>query len=209
MMWEMIQTGVRVLEPVFLHFLVINIVQMMGLHVDAAFLTTMAACIVLPFFWYMMKRDGYVQRDAGKMPWRGAACTVCLGFGANILMTILLNLINSRIELQSGAQDALFGSGFFIQVIGIGIIVPIMEEVLFRGLVYNRLKDYNKGWSSIILAAGIFALYHGNALQILFAFPMALLILAVYEKWNTLLAPIIFHMTVNISSIVITAAGIS
>ena len=82
-----------------------------------------------------------------------------------------------------------------------------MEEVLFRGLVYNRLKAYNNEWLSIILAAGIFAVYHGNAMQILFAFPMALLILAVYEKWNTLLAPVIFHMAVNISSILITAAS--
>ena len=90
---------------------------------------------------------------------------------------------------------------------GIGIIVPIMEEVLFRGLVYNRLKAYNNEWWSMILAAGIFAVYHGNPLQILFAFPMGLLILAVYEKEETLLAPVVLHMAVNVSSILFTAAG--
>ena len=82
-----------------------------------------------------------------------------------------------------------------------------MEEVLFRGLVYNRLKDYNNEWLSMILAAGIFAVYHGNPLQILFAFPMGLLLLAVYEKEGTLMAPIALHMAVNISSILFTAAG--
>ena len=85
--------------------------------------------------------------------------------------------------------------------------MPIMEEVLFRGLVYNRLKAYNNEWWSMILAAGIFAVYHGNPLQILFAFPMGLLILAVYEKEETLLAPVVLHMAVNISSILFTAAG--
>lgn len=205
MMVEMIQAGIRVLEPVFIHFLIINMVQMMGLHVDAAFLTTMAACVALPIFCFMMKKDGSLQKDPKRMPWSAAAVIIVIGLCANMAMTLLLNLVSNTANLHSEAQDALFASNFLIQLIGVGIIVPIMEEVLFRGLVYNRLKDYNKGWPSIILAAGIFAVYHGNALQILFAFPMALLILAVYEKWNTLLAPVIFHMTVNISSIVITA----
>ena len=206
-MMEMIQIWVKILEPVLIHFIAINIVQMMGLHADAAFLTTMAACLTLPVLCYMIKKDGYITREEKGISLKSGLLIAGIGIGTNILFTFLLNLVNSRIELQSGAQDALFGSNFFVQLIGIGIIIPIMEEVLFRGLVYNRLKDYNKGWLSIILAAGIFAVYHGNAMQILFAFPMALLILAVYEKWNTLLAPVIFHMAVNISSILITAVS--
>ena len=208
-MGEMIQAGVRVLEPVMLHFLVINIVQMMGLHVDAAFLTTMAAVIVLPFLLYMMKSDGYTDGEDRRLPWKVAVQIAVMGIAANIAMTVLLNCMNRIIGLQSEAQDALFASNLLVQLTGIGIIVPIMEEVLFRGLVYNRLKAYNRGWLSIFLAAGIFAVYHGNLMQILFAFPMALLILAVYEKWGTLLAPVIFHMAVNLSSVLITAWHVS
>ena len=130
-----------------------------------------------------------------------------LGIGANAACSILLNLINSRTGFPNDVQEALFGSSLAVQLTGIGIIVPIMEEVLFRGLVYNRLKAYNNEWWSMILAAGIFAVYHGNPLQILFAFPMGLLILAVYEKEETLLAPVVLHMAVNISSILFTAAG--
>ena len=61
-MMEMIQIWVKILEPVLIHFIAINIVQMIGLHADAAFLTTMAAVMVLPFFCYMMKKDGYFQK---------------------------------------------------------------------------------------------------------------------------------------------------
>ena len=61
-MMEMMQIWAKILEPVLIHFIAINIVQMMGLHADAAFLTTMAAVMVLPFFCYMMKKDGCFQK---------------------------------------------------------------------------------------------------------------------------------------------------
>ena len=206
-MMEMIQIWVKILEPVMIHFIAINIVQMMGLHADAAFLTTMAAVMVLPFFCYMMKKDGYFQKKRQILSLGKVTGIAILGIGANAACSILLNLINSRAGFPNDVQEALFGSSLAVQLTGIGIIVPIMEEVLFRGLVYNRLKAYNNEWWSMILAAGIFAVYHGNPLQILFAFPMGLLILAVYEKEETLLAPVVLHMAVNISSILFTAAG--
>ena len=206
-MMEMMQIWAKILEPVLIHFIAINIVQMMGLHADAAFLTTMAAVMVLPFFCYMMKKDGCFQKKRKTLAIRKTAEIVLLGIGANAVCSILLNLINSRAGFSNDAQEALFGSRFAVQLVGIGIVVPIMEEVLFRGLVYNRLKAYNNEWLSMILAAGIFAVYHGNPLQILFAFPMGLLLLAVYEKEGTLMAPVALHMAVNISSILFTAAG--
>ena len=54
-MMEMMQIWAKILEPVLIHFIAINIVQMMGLHADAAFLTTMAAVMVLPFFCYKFR----------------------------------------------------------------------------------------------------------------------------------------------------------
>ena len=47
----------RVIGPVLIHYLVINIISMMRLHADAAFLTSIAAVLVLPLFWQMYKKD--------------------------------------------------------------------------------------------------------------------------------------------------------
>ena len=205
-MMEMIQIWAKILEPVLIHFAAINIVQMMGLHAAAAFLTSMAAVMVLPFFCYMMKKDGYFYKKRKKLSAGKTVGIIVLGIAANAACSLLLNLLNTKAGFSNDAQEALLGSNLAVQLIGIGIIVPIMEEVLFRGLVYNRLKAYNNSWLSIILAAGIFAVYHGNPLQILFAFPMGLLILAVYVREDTLLAPVVLHMAVNISSILFTSS---
>ena len=59
---KVIQAGARVLGPVVIHFFAINIVQMMGLHADAAFRVTITAVLVLPIYLWMMKTDGYEQQ---------------------------------------------------------------------------------------------------------------------------------------------------
>ncbi len=205
--------AVRVLEPVLVHFLAANLVSMisntMGLHADAAFLTMITAVLVLPLFLQMRKKDkkmrGEKKEISLSVPEYGKI--VNLGVASNLALTVALNLILVHFPFSNRVQEGLFSSQIAVQVIGLGILVPITEEVAFRGLVYDRLRDYNKGWQATVLAAGIFALYHGNPIQILFAFPMALIIIGVYQKWDTLKAPVVFHMAVNISSVIIMALG--
>lgn len=196
---------VRIFGPVVIHFLILNMVQMTGLHADAAFLTTVAAAVSLPVFAFMMKRDGRSWSGGGGMSFLQGVKVAGLGLACNVGLTVLLNAVNAFFSFSNDTQEALFGSNLAVQVAGIGILVPIMEEVLFRGLVYQRLRDYNKKWPSVLIAAAIFAVYHGNALQMLFAFPMAVIIILIYRRWKTLTAPVLFHVAVNLSSILVTA----
>lgn len=208
MFWEWADKAGRVIGPVLIHYLVISILSMMRLHADAAFLTSIAAVIVLPLFWRMYQKDGvqYARKMPGKLTAGAYLWIAALGIACNLALTLAVNGILSFFSFSNQVQEALFASNFIVQIAGVGILVPIMEEVLFRGLVYNRLKGYTKtAKSAVILAAVIFAVYHGNVVQILFAFPMALILIAVYEKWGTLRACITFHMAVNLSSVIITA----
>ena len=210
---KVIQAGARVLGPVVIHFFAINIVQMMGLHADAAFRVTITAVLVLPIYLWMMKTDGYEQQKKSRFTFWNGIFVVLLALIVNATLTGVMNEVFTLLELYdkeeimvSSAQDSLFQSSILMQIIGVGVIAPIMEEVLFRGLVYHRLKDYNKGWLSIILAAGMFAVYHGNLRQAVAAFPMAVIMILLYDRWDSILAPILFHITVNLSSILATAA---
>lgn len=204
---------VRVLEPVLIHYVVSNLVGMagtaIGLHTDAALLTMITALLVLPLFLQMMRRDRAdrgEEKETALSIWEYGKIA-SLGVASNLALTVVLNLMLVHFPFSSQVQERLFASGMAAQVVGLGVIVPLMEEVAFRGLVYDRLKDYNKKWSAALIAAAIFALYHGNIVQILFAFPMALIIIGVYRKWSTLKAPVAFHMAVNLSSILLTAFG--
>ncbi len=196
-----------ILLPVGIHFCVLNMIYMMRLHMDAASLTTMAALISLPVFLSMYKKD---RERYGQEGWGCQLPSIMqmfilagLALISNLFLTGLMNMLIQIFHLRSLVQEALFGSSFLIQLVGVGIICPVMEEVLFRGLVYRRLKAYNEGWFAVFMAAAFFAVYHENAIQIIFAFPMAIVIIGVYERFGTLFAPILFHIIVNLSSVLV------
>lgn len=221
MFWTIADKAGRVLAPILIHFLVSNVIGILfttvGLHVDAAFLTSITAVLVLPLFLWMYRKDkaaetalkdGKIGTGKEHMLGKEYVALALLGIFLNITFTAVLNLLLYNSGFSNEAQESLFGSAFLTQIVGIGIIVPVMEEVLFRGLVYKRIKGYTKTiWPGILAAAGLFAAYHGNVIQMLFAFPMGIILILIYRKWDDLKAPITFHAAVNLSSILLTAFG--
>lgn len=200
-----------VLIPILIHFLVsAGIVTVFGSRFDSALLTTLSALIVLPVVCFLYWKDGQLyggNKDKAKSrPVWTYLLIIVMAVVSNQVLSYLINLIQVDRVFSNAAQEALFGSGLWIQIIGVGILVPIMEEYLFRGLVYQRLKRFVRSKNAaVFLGAFIFAIYHGNMIQFLFAFPMALLMIWVYEKWGTIKAPIVFHIAVNLSSVLFSA----
>ena len=56
-----------------------------------------------------------------------------------------------------------------------GILGPIAEEILFRGLVLRSLRPYGKKFA-IVVSAILFGLFHGNLMQVPFAFVVGLVL---------------------------------
>lgn len=200
-----------VLVPILIHFLAsAGVVTVFGSRFDPALLTSLSALIVLPIVCFLYWKDGQLygkkKDNSSSMPAWSYLLIVLMAVISNQVMSYLINLIQVDRVFSNAAQEALFGSGLWIQIIGVGILVPIMEEYLFRGLVYKRLERFIRSKKvAVFLGAFIFAIYHGNMIQFLFALPMALLMIWVYEKWGTIKAPIVFHIAVNLSSVLFSA----
>lgn len=99
------------------------------------------------------------------------------------------------------------GMGLFLY----GVCSPIVEELIFRGLVQrglNRLfAPLQKGaYLSVLVTALLFAIYHGNLAQAMFAFPMGILIGLSYVRLLSIYAPIVFHVCANVTTLI--AGGI-
>ena len=83
--------------------------------------------------------------------------------------------------------------GMFSMIIG----VPVFEEVLFRGLIFNSLKSHLKiGWC-VVVSAIIFGIAHMNVLQGIYACFLGVVLAIAYEKTKTIWAPIIMHVIYN------------
>ena len=85
-------------------------------------------------------------------------------------------------------------SGF----LGICIVGPIMEEIMMRRVIMTEIsKATGHVWWGIIISAAIFAVIHGNPIQIVFALPAGIIFGWLYYKTGSLTVPISIHIINN------------
>ena len=83
------------------------------------------------------------------------------------------------------------GKSLFMMVFWMGIVAPVAEEMIFRWLVYLRLRDHFSVLVSAVISAAFFGIYHGNVLQAVYAFILGALFAWFLEmggnKWTSVL----------------------
>ncbi len=140
---------------------------------------------------------------------------VALAVSSAVLLNQLVFLTGLS-ESSAGYQDALKVMQSMdpsVLVLMAVFIAPIYEEMIFRGLFYaiplrliKRFRGRDAGKKSVPLFVFIsslaFALYHGNLVQFIYAFFMALLMCFTYECCGGLLWTILFHMNANLSALI-------
>lgn len=82
--------------------------------------------------------------------------------------------------------------------------MPISEELLFRGIVFKRLREFVSFRRAVVFSAFVFAMIHSSFLQMVYAFVLAWLLAYAYEKYGSFKAPVVLHISVNLVSIVCT-----
>lgn len=106
----------------------------------------------------------------------------------------ILNLFGlSALEsIQSATMDYDTLSMFLYAAVG----APIMEEIVFRGLVLRHLQPYGKGFA-IVMSAFLFGIFHGNLVQMPYAFLVGLVMGYVAIEYNIVWA-MVLHMINNL-----------
>lgn len=137
----------------------------------------------------------------------GAGKAICAFFMMYTLMeagALLGNFIQVKLtgDTLNAATELMMASGVFPRVFVIGICAPIVEELIFRKFLIDRLIKYGAVFSCIVSGL-MFGLIHGNFSQFFYAFLLGAFFAAIYIMTGNILNTIIYHMIVNISSSVI------
>lgn len=88
------------------------------------------------------------------------------------------------------------------------VLVPIVEEMLFRGIILKGLLKAYRPWLAILISALIFSFAHVNPNQFL---PTAIygVVLGWIAYWlNSILPTIVMHMTINAFASLIGLTGL-
>lgn len=127
--------------------------------------------------------------------------TVLLAVTSSVGLNILLS-ITGFVSASDTFQDVSrrqFGVAFGIGIILYGIVSPLAEEIVFRGLLYNRMRKYFPVWLAIAVSGLFFGLYHGNLVQGIYGSCMGILMAYMYERTGRFYIPLLFHAAANIS----------
>ena len=127
----------------------------------------------------------------------------CAALAVNILFA-LVGFTGSSADYEQVAQKQ-FALPLWAGIVLYGIVSPLAEEIVFRGIVYNRLRRQYTKWIAIVGSALLFGLYHGNVVQALYGFVLGVLIAVLYEKYGSFAVPVILHSAANIFVYVVTS----
>lgn len=114
----------------------------------------------------------------------------------------------SLLEFNEG-MDMTVNSSLFMTLILVSFLGPIMEELIFRGVIQEAFKKICKNeLIPIILQALIFGIWHMILVQSIYCFVGGMVFGYVKEKTSSIKYPILIHMINNFLSTLIPELGI-
>lgn len=201
----MISIILHLILPMFF-YTTITTILFLCLNLGALEATAMSALLVSPVLYYFYFRD---QEDRGVTPAVSLKLHGCLAyilvFGAALCMfgNVIVKAFGLA-EMSASYEEAaksLYSPPFPVQLLASGLIIPIAEELIFRGMVFASLRDRLPFLPSAFLSALLFGLFHGNLPQGVYAFLIGMAVAWLYEVCRTLLAPYLFHVSANLLSL--------
>ena len=119
-------------------------------------------------------------------------------FGITFLGGIVGNLLAALFSLGSASNplDDILMDVDFMTVLTTVVIAPVMEELLFRKLLLDRLTTFGER-GAILFSALAFSLFHANLYQIFYAFGVGVLFGYLYVRTRRIRYTMIMHAIIN------------
>ena len=159
--------------------------------------------IGFPVFYFMIKGlpEGEKREDKKLGVWeivKFCFISYSLMYIFNFLTNIFIILISifKGSEVVNPLQNIIEGSSLILTLIFVGILSPIIEEMMFRGIMLNKLRRYGDK-VAIVTTALLFGLFHANFSQFFYATVLGLIFAYVTLKTGTIKYSIILHIFVN------------
>ena len=138
-----------------------------------------------------------------------------LGFSANFILSLVLAIImtiptfSQLFEEYADHISFLTSSTLIPSIIGIGILGPIVEEVLFRGMIAVELSELFPLPVVITVQGLLFGIYHGNPVQAIYAALLGLVFGYCAYKSDSIYPAIAAHIAMNTTSLIISLPAVT
>ena len=114
-----------------------------------------------------------------------------IGVALNGIISMLLGR-----EITNSVSALIENSPMWIIALVVVIVGPIVEELIFRKLMIDRLGRFGDR-VAIVVSSVAFGLFHGNLYQFFYAAGIGLVLGYLYTKTGKIIYPVIMHMIIN------------
>ena len=170
---------------------------------EAMMMTLLSGVIVLLVFWlvFLIRKKKFSEEVCIRsIPVKGILPVVLLAACFNVITSVIISFIpwpESWMESYMANSSVIDNS--IVAWITAVVMAPVLEEIVFRGLMYTRLK---KGLPAIVAAVFtslVFGIVHGTVIWAIYTFIFSLVLIWVFERFQSLAACILLHMAYNLS----------
>jgi membrane protease YdiL (CAAX protease family) len=163
-----------------------------------------ATCVI---FWRrrnstapMIKKQRIPTMECVMVP----VITIVMTLGSTVLALWVKQSLNQPSPMQKLSETT---PAIAIVIMSL-IIAPIGEEALMRGFIYPVLRRKLSVTSTIVVTALLFAMLHGNIVQIVLTIPLGIALGYLYERTHNLLACISMHMLFNATALLLPSVQV-
>lgn len=166
-----------------------------------------AGIIALIIYWIrfaVRKKNFFKEVQIKKIATNGILPIVVTALSMNVVVSVVIsNLPWPQEWIDAYATNSAQIDGSLMSWLAAVVMAPVLEEIVFRGLVYTRLKKGMPAIVAAIIASFAFGLCHGTAIWIIYATALGLVMTWVFEKYQSLTASILFHFSFNTMGLVL------
>jgi len=175
--------------------------------------------VIMTFFsaWaiHAIFRRKFIERlSFNKTPPAFITLSFIAGFALQMPISFILSLIENAgvapdlFEQYSNNMEQLMSNqSMVLQILAVGIMAPLLEEIIFRGLIFNQLRNNIPLPAALIIQGLLFGIVHLDVIQGSYAFIIGILLGLLIVWYNSLLPPVAFHMGLNLSGIILSELG--
>lgn len=155
--------------------------------------------------WYYFRENKYPFRPDYRKAFTGSNTLAILGIALFGQFAINLILRGFQIVLPSiFRQYEELAKNFDLNTINPAVMLfivcllgPLAEEVLFRGLIYAKLRRGFSMWPAAVISGVLFGIYHMNWVQGIYAAIFGIILAYIYEKTQTIWGSCLLHVAFN------------
>lgn len=174
--------------------------------VSTAIVDTAALVVAIAVPWLLF-RDKTTKQDLGlqRLPtWSELGLAPAAFIVYTVVVAVIMYLVSQfapGIDLEQkqnvGFNFLATSQEYVLAFVTLVIVAPIMEEVIFRGYLYGKLKKYVPWWVAIVLVSAFFGFAHGQWNVAIATFVLSVFLCLLRDMSGSIWASITLHMIKN------------